>query len=63
MMGKQHNTFPGEQPEMPMRQPRPEVNQPSDPNVPEIPQEDPDRMPQELPPVENPPEDPPLKTA
>ena len=61
-MGKQHNTFPGERPEMPAQQPRPEISQPADPNVPNIPREDPDRTPQELPPVESPQEDPPLKT-
>jgi len=61
-MGKKHDTFPGEQPEMPVPQQRPEVSQPSDPHAPEIPQEDPDRVPQELPPEQNPQEDPPLKT-
>jgi hypothetical protein len=48
-MGKQHNTFPGEQPEMPVPKEVPEVKEPADPKEPEIPQEDPDRVPEELP--------------
>jgi hypothetical protein len=52
-MGKQHNTFPGEQPEMPVTKDKPEVDQPVDPGSPEIPAEDPDLVPEEVP-VENP---------
>jgi hypothetical protein len=48
-MGKQHDTFPGEQPEMPVRKEGPEVNQPIEPKVPDIPQEDPEQVPDELP--------------
>ena len=59
-MGKQHNTVPGEQPEMPVPAERPEINQPFNPKERELPQEDPQELPDELPPVENPPEGPPL---
>ena len=48
-MGKQHDTFPGEQPEMPVKKDVPEINVPADPKAPEIPQEDPGRVPDELP--------------
>jgi hypothetical protein len=58
-MGKQHDTFPNEQPEMPVRKEKPEINSPSDPKEPEIPREDPNRLPEELPPVKNPQEAPP----
>ena len=54
IMGKQHETFPGEQPEMPGRKEMPEINQPNDPKAPEVPQEDPFRQPQEVPPGNNP---------
>jgi hypothetical protein len=60
-MGKQHDTFPGEQPEMPVPKETPEVNQPSDPRQPEVPQENPDNLLQELPPIENPQKGMPLK--
>jgi hypothetical protein len=53
---KKHNTFPGEQPEMPVQPERPEIQQPADPKVPEIPKEDNENLPEELPPVEKPPE-------
>jgi len=43
-------TMPKEPEEIPLQKPEPEIRQPSDPKVPEIPQEDPERMPQELPP-------------
>jgi len=56
-MSKQHNTFPNEQPEMPIPKETHEVNQPSDPKEPEIPQEDPQQMPEELPSVNNPPKE------
>lgn len=52
-MGKKHDTFPGEQPEMPVRKESPEVSEPSDPKVPAIPQEDPQNVPDELPPPDN----------
>jgi hypothetical protein len=47
--GKQHDTFPGEQPEMPVPKEQPEVGQPSDPKAPEVPQEAPQVMPDEYP--------------
>jgi hypothetical protein len=52
-MGKQHDTFPNEKPEMPVPTETPEVNQPSEPKEPEIPQEDPQIIPDEIPPKEN----------
>jgi hypothetical protein len=55
-----HNTFPGEQPEMPLPGKQPEIERPNDPSEPEIPQEDQQREPEELPPGANLPEDPPL---
>lgn len=55
-MSKQHTTIPSEPQEMPERQDTPEIKQPTDPKVPEIPQEDPDRVPDEMPPGEVPPE-------
>jgi len=55
-MGKQHDTFPGEKPEMPVPKKQPEVNQPSDPKEPEVPAEDPQIIPEEYPPEENLPE-------
>jgi hypothetical protein len=57
-MGKQHDTFPGEQPEMPVRKDTPEISQPSDPKEPEPPQEDTEQVPDEFPPVNDPPEEP-----
>lgn len=48
-MGKQHDTFPGEKPEMPVPQGRPEINRPSDPAEPEVPREDPEVVPDEIP--------------
>ena len=48
-MGKQHNTFPNEQPEMPAEKKIPEVNVPSDPAVREVPQESPAGEPEEMP--------------
>jgi hypothetical protein len=56
-MGKQHNTFPCEQQEMPVTKDIPEVDQPTDPGSPENPAEDPDLIPEEIP-VENPSERP-----
>jgi hypothetical protein len=50
-MGKKHDTFPNEQPEMPVLKETPEVNQPSDPKQPEIPKEDPQNVPEEVPPT------------
>jgi hypothetical protein len=54
-MGKQHDTFPNEQPEMPVPKETPEVNQPSDPTEPRTPAEDPQILPDEFPPQDNPP--------
>ncbi|TSJ41062.1 hypothetical protein FO440_15140 [Mucilaginibacter corticis] len=48
-MGKQHDTFPNEQPEVPVPKETPEINRPSDPNPAEIPEEDPQIVPDELP--------------
>jgi len=52
-MGKQHDTFPDEQPEMPVPKETTEINQPNDPKEPEVPQKDPQVVPDELPPGEN----------
>lgn len=57
-MGKQHDTFPNEQPEMPVPKGTPEVGQPSDPKEPVVPKEDPQIVPDEFPPQENSPEEP-----
>jgi hypothetical protein len=43
-------TFPGEQEEMPVNPPRPEIEKPADPGKPDTPQEDPQREPAEIPP-------------
>ena len=61
-MASKHNTFPGEQQEMPQPQQQPEVNQPSDPKIPETPIENPESIPEELPDENKPREEPPLKT-
>jgi hypothetical protein len=55
MMGKQHDTFPEEKPEMPVPKETPEIGQSSDPEEPELPQEDPPIQPDEFPPSETPP--------
>ena len=47
---KKHNTFPGEQPERPVQPERPEIQQPNDPNQREIPKENNEDIPDELPP-------------
>lgn len=60
-MANKHNTFPGEQPEMPQPEKQPEITQPSDPKIPETPIENPESIPDELPHENNPPEGPPLK--
>jgi hypothetical protein len=52
-MGKQHDTFPGEKTEMPVPKETPEISQPNDPDQPAIPKEDPQVVPDELPPDEN----------
>jgi len=57
-MGKQHDTLPNEQPEMPAPKETPEINQQSDPRNPEVPQEDPQIVPDEFPPAENSPQTP-----
>jgi hypothetical protein len=49
-MGKQHQTFPGEPEEMPDEKLKPEIEQPNDPKQPEIPPENLDEIPTELPP-------------
>ena len=51
-MGKQHETFPWEKPEMPVPEKRPEISQPKDPQEPVIPSEDPQIVPDEFPPEE-----------
>jgi hypothetical protein len=51
-MGKQHDTFPKETPEMPVPKERPEIKQPSDPNERKVPQEDPQLIPDDFPPEE-----------
>lgn len=56
-MGKQHQTFPGEPEEMPDKKHQPEIIQPDDPKEPEIPEENPDDIPIELPPDKTPGED------
>jgi len=48
-MGKQHETMPNEPQEAPVQQPKPEIQQPNDPNGPTVPQEAPPNQPQELP--------------
>jgi hypothetical protein len=60
-MGKQHNTFPNEQPEMPARERAPEVKQPADPKEPEFPEEDPENTPEEFPQKDHPTEEPPAR--
>lgn len=57
-MGKQHETYPEEKPEMPVRKDTPEIGQPADPKEPEIPKEDPQTVPDEYPPGQNSPEAP-----
>ncbi len=59
-MSKQHNTFPGEQQEVPIPEETPEIDQPNDPKEPEIPAEDPQNVPNEVPEVNYPAEDPKL---
>lgn len=59
-MGKQHDTFLEEKPEMPVPKETPEINQPDDPKEPEMPQEDPQVVPDEFPPEENSPVMPPI---
>ena len=58
---KKHDTFPGEQFEMPVPKVQPEIKQPHDPQEPKVPQEDPRQVPDELPPMESQPEEPKLK--
>jgi hypothetical protein len=53
-MGKQHDTFPEEKPEMAVPKETPEFNQPSDPGSREVPKEYPQIQPDELPAKENP---------
>jgi hypothetical protein len=54
---KKHNTFPGEQEEMPIRHDRPEIQQPHDPPNPEIPEREIEEIPEELPPHEKEPKE------
>ena len=49
---KKHNTFPGEQEEMPVQPDRPEIQRPYDPQEPEIPEKEIEEIPDELPPDE-----------
>ena len=58
---KKHDTFPGEQPEMPVPKVQIEIKQPHDPQEPKVPGEDPQQVPDELPPGESQPEEPKLK--
>ena len=51
---KKYETFPGEQPEIPVRPELPEIEQPRDPNESEILPEAPQKIPDEFPPVEKP---------
>ena len=53
-MRKQHNTIPKEPREVPERKEEPEIKQPPDPKAPGIPQENPERIPVELPPLDPP---------
>jgi len=48
-MGKQHETMPDEPQEAPVQLERPEIKQPSDPGMPEIPREAPQNEPPEIP--------------
>ena len=50
-------TFPGEKEEMPLTPGKPEIERPGDPQSPQIPQEDPERIPQEIPPAQAPPQE------
>jgi hypothetical protein len=50
LMRKQHNTIPQEPREVPERREEPEIKQPPDPKVPGTPQENPERIPVEIPP-------------
>jgi len=59
-MGKQHDTFPNEQPEMPELKETPEIEQPFDPLETEVPEENPQVVPDEFPPENNPPDESPL---
>lgn len=45
-------TFPGEKEEMPLKPGKSEIEQPGDPKTPQIPQEDPESIPQEIPPAQ-----------
>lgn len=49
-MSKKHETFPGEQEEMPERKAEPEIEQPSDPPEQELPDKEIPEVPEELPP-------------
>ncbi|TSJ36625.1 hypothetical protein FO440_22625 [Mucilaginibacter corticis] len=48
-MGKQHDTIPNEPQEAPVQSPKPEIQQPNDPQGPTFPQEAPGNQPQEIP--------------
>lgn len=52
-MGKQHNTVPNEPAEFPVQPEKPEIQQPSDPGEPQVPEEAPENIPNELPPDES----------
>jgi hypothetical protein len=51
-MSKKHETIPNEPEEMPVKKEQPEIQQPNDPRTPEVPQESPGEIPDELPPEE-----------
>lgn len=53
-----HNTFPDEKSEIPVTGKKPEIRQPHDPKEPGIPEEGPQREPEELPPGTSPQEHP-----
>ena len=57
---KKHDTFPGERFEMPVPKVQLEIKQPHDPQEPKVPREDPQQVPDELPPMESQPEEPKL---
>jgi len=59
-MGKQHQTIQNEPQESPVPNQKTEIIQPNDPNIREIPRENDEPIPDELPPSKSPEEDPPI---
>lgn len=51
-MPKKHTTMPNEPEEIPVQPERPEIRRPADPGEPQLPEEAPDNLPQEVPPGE-----------